>query len=110
MPELNCDVTCKSHGLVCSERGLSKHNSEVDSSDEVIYLITHIGGHFSKSSCNGRFGDESDVPSFKIERRYFGECFHSKPRRELQTFDCSATPLPSGGGKKRLCYCDNVLL
>jgi hypothetical protein len=36
----SCDTGCASHGLVCTEEELFQHNSDVDSSSEVLALIT----------------------------------------------------------------------
>ena len=93
----SCDAACISQGLVCTEQGLFDHNSEVDSSAEIIALVQQHGGSTS-SSCNTNYMAVADVPNWSS-----WQCFTSGSR-PLSSFDCAQTT-PQSYNKRRLCYC-----
>ena len=100
----NCDTTCQSHNLKCTEAELLKHNSDVDSSEKLMSLIRRLYGDVSFSSCQGNYGTAADVPVFTTSHSYHF-CLHSSSGRSLSTFDCKRSTAENHQSKQRLCYC-----
>ena len=93
----SCDQTCNRVGLICSEDELRQHNREVDSCDEVKYLVASLTG-INASNCNRDHRARSDVPNFDGKTVY-----NSKRSRSRTSYDC--TKSPSQPSKRRLCFC-----
>ena len=85
---------------MCTEEELRNHNGDVDSNEEVLALITQVGGSTSADSCLTDSGSAGNVPHWKNE-----VCHVSDPNRDFSTFNCDAVPYPLNQGKRRLCYC-----
>ena len=104
----NCIDACTSQNLECTEEQFYLHNSDIDSSSEVINLIRKLGGETSVTSCVDWHGKASDVPVYSASQN---SCFYSDYTRSLETFDCSRSPNPKSHKKQRLCFChtaDNI--
>ena len=98
--DTNCDIACEASGLVCTEAELYNHNSDVDTSGEVLALISQVGGTTSDTDCAGTYGSNVDIPQWMPTK-----CFRSSTSRAQSTFSCAVTPSPLGQLKRRLCYC-----
>ena len=96
---LSCTDGCAAHGLACSEEQLFAHNGDVDSSAEVLALVTEVGGATSATECGDSYGDYPAVPNFKSDT-----CWISDTNRALSTFDCDMAH-PTNPDVHRLCYC-----
>ena len=99
----NCVDACSSLNLTCSEEEFHKHNSDIDSSNEVFRLIKTLGGTIkARSWCEGHFGSSPGVPAYSAT---YHDCFYSDPSRTVSTFDCRRLPLPKSHNKRRICWC-----
>ena len=101
-PNQNCIDACMSQNLECSEQNFYQHNSDIDSSSEVLNLFQTLGGTISATSCSDDFGYNSDVPLYSAAGNV---CFYSDSLRLLSTFSCAKLPFPTDGDKQRLCRC-----
>ncbi|KAK3232876.1 hypothetical protein CYMTET_56800 [Cymbomonas tetramitiformis] len=103
--ESSCDAGCAAVGLVCTEEQLHAHNGDVDTSAEVLALISQVGGSTSDTDCGSYYGTNTDAPNWVADGTI---CWRSAVGRALSTFDCARAPGPAGAGKHRLCYCHAV--
>ena len=96
----SCTDGCAAVGLECTEAGLHAHNDDVDSSAELLALITALGGSCSATTCNTNYGTSYGAPNF-------GDaiCFVSDAGRTLDTFDCDhVAGGPGSGGTQWLAF------
>ena len=102
----SCTQACEDREMFCRNSELEKHNSEVDSNDEVLELIKNLQPNFipKYQECSSTYGTYSDTPSFSMTE---GFCFISSSEKE-KTFDCDRIPTPAYQNKSRLCYCMKV--
>ena len=107
----NCDDACESHDLVCSEEELEAHHEDVDSSEEVISLLTDLGISLSATSCKNKEtqiskGKGYANPVYGTKKNGKKFCtFVDDPSRKLATFNCAQVPLPLKENKQRICWC-----
>jgi len=98
----SCDEGCGVLGLICTEEQLLAHNADVDTSEEVVELVTRLAGGtwLWSSMCTLHWAEEDDVPNWSA-----GVCHPSSSTRALSTFNCAARPRGGWLPKHRLCYC-----
>lgn len=97
----SCTEACADMGGYCSNADLFAHNTEVDSSDEVIAHIQRLGGS-TAGECSAASPRQSDVPAWTGDFCAFaGEARRPSDR----DFDCDAEALD---GQRRLCYCSSA--
>ena len=103
----NCDTACNSHGLTCDEASLHSHNGDVDTSVEMLDILSGLGVSIN-SSCTEAVVSDLEygpyVPIFNQEEDDYN-CHYSERNRDLSTFDCSETPISDFPDDRRLCYC-----
>ncbi|CAK0806953.1 unnamed protein product, partial [Prorocentrum cordatum] len=108
LEDRDCDSTCESHGLICTEAGLYAHNAEVDSAEEVLDLMkssNRLDLQTYDGDCLDDYGTEADIPVV-----FARGCFRSAENRSFDSFNCSATPVEDPPQMKhRLCYCHEVI-
>ena len=98
----DCFSTCMRYGLVCSNEQLQKYNAYVDTSEQIIELIKHLGGTTSAKFCSDQQQSAGFVPAYNNN-----SCFQSQQERDLSTFDCGEVPKPANKNIKRICWCHN---
>ena len=91
--DANCKDTCASHSLECSEKAFYKKNGDVDSSDELLSVITKLGGNIPTKACTK--GSKGFVPLSAT-----WSCAYSDSSRSQSTFDCEASPTSGANNKK----------
>jgi len=94
----SCESACHKKGLICSEADFRLHQTEVDSSDEVLNLIKNLGGSTSATSCES--GNFAAVPLFTN-----ANCMYWASITQPSAFSCTRQPGPKEENKRRICYC-----
>lgn len=95
-----CTEACAALGAYCSEADLLAHNSEVDSSDEVLAHVQRLG-ESTATECSAVHARHSDVPAWTADFCAFAG---GASRRSERDFDCDAL---ASAGQRRLCYCSS---
>ena len=91
-----CLQHCVDSGASCSDATMQLRNEDVDSSAEVLVLISALGGSTSAVSCSSSNGFNS--PNFKS-----GSCNYKTAASSAARFQCGGSAPPNG--RQRLCFC-----
>lgn len=92
-----CIDACTNIGLTCTEAVVENQNYEIDTSAEVLELISSVGGSTSAGGCGLMQDSWTGCPSWTATW-----CCYSAANRSY-TGACSKAP--NADGKERLCYC-----
>ena len=91
----SCTTHCSSLGQTCSDSTLQARNSEVDSSAEVVAIITSLG-YSTTGPCIAQA--DANKPQFRPSSRTY-----SSSSKTASQYDCAAI---AGNNRRRLGYCD----
>ena len=84
-PDENCEDHCTSEGWTCSNSAMEAHNADVDSSAEVIAIVTNAG-YSTSGSCqsSNSISRPERAPQFKGS-----ECTYSEASKPSSDFSCT---------------------
>jgi len=112
LPNADCLSTCERYGLKCTQNGLRTNNYLVDTSEELVAMITQLGVDLSEAHKKKKCGSMAHVqkmPEHPVFSTYRGRfvCLLSAPEDSTKQ-TCFSKPWQGQAYmmKQRVCYCE----